>query len=236
MSRKHTELEKSFIEDLPQRTGRCLAEWMAAIEAAGISDRNQIIDWLRPQGFTFAHASWLERIHHNGGRPIYLGPAPAQPQPPRAPAATAGPSAPSSRSLPSAAAPRVVPAPDRPAPPRLPDAAGLDDVLRLAKGLRPLAELVLREVRGAVPAVEIAARDGLLIAAAPRPFAALLPGPREVRLGLVLRPGPLAPALPGRLPGAPADINHIVQLADARLVDNRLIELIALANATANPT
>src|SRR5262245_60747304 len=71
MSRKHAELEREFIEDLEPRTGRSLGEWMAAIDAAGLADKNAIIDWLRPQGFTFANASWLERIHNNGGRPIY---------------------------------------------------------------------------------------------------------------------------------------------------------------------
>ena len=45
---------------------------MAAIAAQGFSDKNETIDWLREQGIPFARASWLERIHSNGGKPIYL--------------------------------------------------------------------------------------------------------------------------------------------------------------------
>jgi hypothetical protein len=43
-----------------------------AIAAQGFADKNETIDWLRAQGFPFARASWLERIHSNGGRPIYM--------------------------------------------------------------------------------------------------------------------------------------------------------------------
>ena len=46
---------------------------MAAIAESGRTERNDIIDWLRHQGFQFSWASWLERIHHNGGRLIYAG-------------------------------------------------------------------------------------------------------------------------------------------------------------------
>ena len=51
---------------------------MAAITAQGFADKNETIDWLRAQGFPFARASWLERIHSNGGRPIYEHAAAAQ--------------------------------------------------------------------------------------------------------------------------------------------------------------
>ena len=44
---------------------------MAAIAAQGFADKNETIDWLREQGLPFARASWLERIHSNGGKPIY---------------------------------------------------------------------------------------------------------------------------------------------------------------------
>ena len=63
--------EKEFIAGLEEDTGRDLAGWMEAIDEAGLGHRNDIIDWLRQQGFLFSKASWLERIHHNGGRPIY---------------------------------------------------------------------------------------------------------------------------------------------------------------------
>src|SRR5690606_15930506 len=63
--------ERQFIDSLKENTGRDLGEWMQAISAAGLPHRNDIIDWLRHQGLMFSKASWLERIHHNGGIPIY---------------------------------------------------------------------------------------------------------------------------------------------------------------------
>ena len=63
------EEEREFLADLEARTGRDLADWMAAIAAQGFADKNDTIDWLRAQGFPFARASWLERIHSNGGKP-----------------------------------------------------------------------------------------------------------------------------------------------------------------------
>ena len=63
--------EREFLAGLQADTGRDLAQWMAAIDGAGLAHRNDIIDWLRRQGFMFSKASWLERIHHNGGRPLY---------------------------------------------------------------------------------------------------------------------------------------------------------------------
>src|SRR5262245_50349575 len=63
--------EQQFLAELKARSGRNLADWMALIAAQNFSDKNETIDWLRAQGFAFARASWLERIHSNGGRPIY---------------------------------------------------------------------------------------------------------------------------------------------------------------------
>jgi hypothetical protein len=59
--------ERRFLAELKARSGRDLPEWMAAISAQGFADKNDTIDWLRAQGFPFARASWLERIHTNGG-------------------------------------------------------------------------------------------------------------------------------------------------------------------------
>jgi hypothetical protein len=78
MARDEQEEEREFLADLEARTGRTLSDWMAAIAAQGFSDKNETIDWLREQGIPFARASWLERIHSNGGKPIYLH------QPPKA--------------------------------------------------------------------------------------------------------------------------------------------------------
>ncbi len=65
------EKERAFIDGLKENTGRDLAEWMQEIAASGQVQRNDIIDWLRHKGLMFSRASWLERIHHNGGKPIY---------------------------------------------------------------------------------------------------------------------------------------------------------------------
>src|SRR6185312_13298553 len=67
------EKEREFIDGLKENTGRDLGEWMQAISAEGLGHRNDIIDWLRHKGLMFSKASWLERIHHNGGKPIYAG-------------------------------------------------------------------------------------------------------------------------------------------------------------------
>ena len=71
MSTDYGEMERQFLETLKGDTGRDVSEWMAAIAAEKLEGRNAIIDWLRRQRFTFSKASWLERIHNNGGRPIY---------------------------------------------------------------------------------------------------------------------------------------------------------------------
>ena len=71
MANDEREEEREFLDGLKARTGRDLAEWMAAITAQGFTDKNETIDWLRGQGLSFARASWLERIHRNGGKPIY---------------------------------------------------------------------------------------------------------------------------------------------------------------------
>src|SRR5262245_53688403 len=89
MGRDERDEEAEFLAELRYRTGRTLADWMAAITAQGFADKNEIIDWLRRQGFPFARASWLERIHSNGGRPIYGYAPPRQPAEPPAAAAKA---------------------------------------------------------------------------------------------------------------------------------------------------
>lgn len=72
MSTDWREKEREFLTSLQADTGRDLAQWMRVIAAQNLPHRNDIIDWLRQQGFLFAKASWLERIHNNGGHPIYL--------------------------------------------------------------------------------------------------------------------------------------------------------------------
>ena len=79
MATDEREEEREFLGGLKARTGRDLGDWMAAIAAQGSADKNQIIDWLREQGLPFARASWLERIHSNGGKPIYSDAPPKKP-------------------------------------------------------------------------------------------------------------------------------------------------------------
>src|SRR5436190_23372792 len=78
MARDEKEEEREFLADLEARTGRDLAAWMEAITAERFADKNETIDWLRAQGIPFARASWLERIHSNGGPPIYLHAQPSE--------------------------------------------------------------------------------------------------------------------------------------------------------------
>ncbi len=76
MSTDFEDKEREFLETLKADTGRDLGEWMSAISAQGLPHRNDVIDWLRQQGFIFSRASWLERIHANDGQPIYLSAVP----------------------------------------------------------------------------------------------------------------------------------------------------------------
>ncbi|HXF53773.1 MAG TPA: DUF5655 domain-containing protein [Hyphomicrobiaceae bacterium] len=235
MSRDYAELERELIEDLKQRTGKNLAEWMEAIDAANLPDRNAIIDWLRPQGFSFSNASWIERIHHNGGRPIYLDRAPARRSGrPRSQDAPAPKPAPPGRSIesclntPSIAAPRAAPA-----------SAGRDSVAGLiaaGKAYRPLAEMVLAEAARALPGLAFEARSGLVFFLRPNLLAVLSIAPKQLRLGMDLgdRPfgGPLARA---KLADAPASITHMLVLTDARQVDGALVGYLLEADARANP-
>jgi hypothetical protein len=175
MSTDYAEKERDFIASLNEDTGRDLAGWMAAITESGLSERNAIIDWLRHRGFQFARASWLERIHHNGGRLIYADVVEHAQRSSRISAPT--------RVVdeePPARDPAQIlrPTPKGPSPPG-------DDIQRLladAKGLRPLAELILREVARIIPDVEYGVANALISMSAPVPFAALLPGPKKLRL------------------------------------------------------
>ncbi len=66
------EIEQEFIDGLKALTGKDLAAWMKAIDATGISKRNDIIKWLKEDGgFGHMNASLLVGIHANGGKPVY---------------------------------------------------------------------------------------------------------------------------------------------------------------------
>ncbi|MEI9899498.1 MAG: DUF5655 domain-containing protein [Hyphomicrobium sp.] len=225
------EKERAFIEGLKENTGRDLGEWMQAIAGAGLEQRNDIIDWLRHKGLMFAKASWLERIHHNGGQPIYAGvPKEAAPRrPPRQRQETRGQ---------AATAPLTVPAPAAPVKPAnstAPTAAAgdIDGVLAKAKAYRPLALHVLAAIRQVSPGVSVSARETAIAIGAPEPFALLGITAKELRLHLALGEHPFDEVLKkgqaGGGLGKGEALSHMLVLNDARQVNARLVELIAIA-------
>ena len=238
MSIDYGEKERQFLATLKADTGRDLDEWMAAIAAEGLAHRNDVIDWLRRQGFMFSKASWIERIHNNGGRPIYAGGGAPRP---RAVARRTPP-----RLLQTPATPQIAPMPIPPpaptpvapipsaTPPPAADPAALDALLARAKAYRPLAAYVVAEVRKTVPDATATPRDGYVaFHTAGREFALLAISPRELRLGLATHNPPAGAALePARfsppLRSAPA-MSHMAVLTDARQITPALIEAIGKA-------
>lgn len=215
MTRSEQEWEREFLADLTARTGRDLAGWMALITAQGFIDKNETIDWLRAQGLPFARASWLERIHSNGGRPIY-GDQPVTPVEPSKPQI-----------------------PPRPQPvPRAPTAretADLEKLLAAGKGYRPLYQMLAAEIRGAIPGVTIAAKGSYISLGHPREFAAITLHATELRLGLDLgERGFDAIVQKARMKGAGLAITHMLVLTDARQVNADLLNLIKAADARVN--
>ena len=253
MGTDYAEKEREFIDSLADDTGRDLDQWMQAISAAGHAQRNDIIDWLRQQGFAFPKASWLERIHHNGGRLIYAGNAavaahvlPAHVLP--AHARRTGP-APQNETVSAAASASPVAnktdadvAVSRAAEPAERQSADHGHVpasstgevaqfLGAAKGLKPLAEFALREIEAAVPGISYVVAAPYLTIAAPAAFAALHTAPKELRLyadfgaGLSER---VRKADTTAARGSPPFPNVLI-LNDARQIDEAFRELIASA-------
>ena len=259
MSADFAQKEREFLTHLKADTGRDLAEWMSAIAAQKLEHRNDIIDWLRQQGFIFARASWLERIHHNGGQPIYLMDVPdsIENQPaavahvitddaPAAPTAGAGrPSGlGSKRSLPMATSPAAA-KPIRPDTiPGKGDPTTNDEQLEAlyarAKAYAPLARFLVQEVRRQLPDTTVQAATGHIQFANPGIFAILAISPRQLHLGLCLRPDHpysdklVQPRFPAGAASVPDTISHMILLDDARQIDNALIELIGKANTAVN--
>lgn len=264
MSTDYAEKEREFIASLEPDTGRDLAGWMDAITRADLAHRNDIIDWLRTKGFPFAKASWLERIHHNGGKLIYADDGPRRPSTPRRPreagprdtaprvvdtSKTADPPRAVADAAPAPHAPRprpvlvsiTSPPPPRPAiPPAPPPAAPdtnprLDALLAKAKAYRPLAQFVLDETRAAIPAVTFDPQPPQIVLSAPHEFAALVIGPKDLRLCLDCGLQPLNEV--SRLAGSQVTTGrakpfpHVLVLTDARQVTPGLIELLRDASA-----
>jgi Domain of unknown function (DUF5655) len=246
MATDYGEKERAFIDGLKEATGRDLAAWMTAISAQNLAHRNDIIYWLRQQGFMFSKASWLERIHHNGGKPIYAGTAnkvrvrvhrprsdagetqqPAQaaslqPANDPAPAAMEAPAAT------AAAAPAAAPSPD----------TGLAELLARAKAYRPLAQAVITRIKSVCPAARFEPRDTFVAISDPQAFAALGIGPKELRLHLALGEHPtddvLKKGAPGGGLGREDALSHMVVLTDARQIDQRLLDLVRRAATNVN--
>jgi hypothetical protein len=216
MARDEREEEQRFLAELQARTGRSLHAWMEEISARGFSDKNEAIDWLRAQGFPFARASWLERIHSNGGRPIYPDEADSEP-PDRAP--------PERRPAP--------PPPPRPLQPA--ETAQLAKLVAAAKGYQPLYHLLAAAIGREVPGVVLAPKAAYISIAAPREFAALTLHASELRLGLDLGDRAAdARVQKSRLKGPGPAITHMVVLTDAREVNADLMGLVHAANARVN--
>jgi hypothetical protein len=211
MSADEREEEQRFLADLKARSGRDLADWMTAISAQKFADKNDTIDWLRAQGFPFARASWLERIHTNGGKPIYAH------EPPKPAAAPAPRPQPKGREL----SPR--------------ETADLEQLVAAAKGYRPLYQLLESEIRRAVPGVTIEPKSSYISIAHPREFAAITLHATEIRLGLDLGERPFDAQLQkARMKGPGKAITHMAVLTDARQVNADLLALLATANARVN--
>ena len=246
--------EQLFLAELKARSGRDLADWMAAIAAQNFGDKNDTIDWLRQQGFAFARASWLERIHSNGGRPIYeelperaARPA-ARPKPPQATAkppqataksseATAKPSEATAKSSEATAKPPEATAkpPGPPSPPAAEEAEFLDKLIAGAKGYRPLYLLLEAELRARLPGLVLRPATTHIAFSAPQEFAAVSLHASEVRLGLALGDRPFdARVQRAKLKGVGSHITHMLVLTDARQVNADLISLVMAANASRN--
>lgn len=242
MSRNFADLERELIEDLAPRTGRTLADWMTAIDAAGLVEKNAIIDWLRPQGFSFANASWLERIHNNGGRPIYLDRSAHARPPPERIAPTQRATQPGSIAVvrpepaPLAAQPTAGRAQPRTEPAPEPDPGRVAELLARGKAYRPLAEMLIRELRRTLADVQVVASGELIGFERPRRLAVLHVGAKELRFALDLGDAPFSEELvAARLPGGGREFSHMVVLTDARQIGPGLMALAKSADLRANP-
>lgn len=231
----HQEREREFLAALEADSGRSLAQWMDAIRAEQLADRNDIIDWLRRQGFRFSRASWLERVHHNGGRPIYADqpvidralvrrPPPQAKRAPPAPRA-ATPVLGTRLAAPPPAAPRpaaTAPLPashayeaaaESPSPVAFADPLSpeITAITAKAKAYRPLADYLLREIAKTVPGTRFSARGSAIGMAKDGDYASLGVSARELKLHV----------------GSAA-----VSLTDARQIDDGLLAKVRAAAGT----
>jgi len=219
MARDEGEKEREFLEGLKARTGRDLAEWMTAIASQNFTDKNEIIDWLRGQGLPFARASWLERIHRNGGRPINSDAPVGEAADQLHPTATS----------------QVLPPGPGSKTPAAQDTAAIEKLLSAAKGYRPLYHLLEAQIRAAVPGAGFSPQARYVSVGAPAEFAAITLHTTEVRLGLDLGDRAFDGMLQkAKLRGPGPAITHMVVLTDARQVNDDLLALLESANRRVN--
>jgi hypothetical protein len=234
MAKDEREEEREFLGGLKARTGRDLGEWMAAIATQGFTDKNEIIDWLREQSLPFARASWLERIHRNGGKPIYSSdPLPKRPN--EKPRDAEPRSAPDGNPATPAPVPKRLSPPAPSTEPMASNEEAMEKLISAAKGYRPLYHLLEAEMRELLPNLMIVPKAGYLSFGAPAEFAALTLHATELRLGLDLGDRPFDPLLQKtKLKGPAPAITHMAVLTDARQVNEELLAAIKAANARVN--
>lgn len=75
MAKTSHQIEKEFIQNLKDETGKTLEKWIQAINQNGSTKRNDIINSLKnDHGFGHMNASLLAGIYLNGGKPVYGDP------------------------------------------------------------------------------------------------------------------------------------------------------------------
>lgn len=233
MSTDYREKEREFLDALKADTGRDLREWMTAISAQDLPHRNDIIDWLRQQGFMFSKASWLERVHHNGGKPIYSDAVVPRRAMPKRSASAVTPQ--NVQTEPIRAPSPLTPISQVAAAVLQPEPDALETLLATAKAYRPLAQHILREVTKAVPGAKPNAAGAYVsVSRGGKEFAVLAMGARELRLGLALANQPFEPPLqsakfPNPAVRVPQDITHMAVLNDVRQIDGTLMAWIIKA-------
>jgi hypothetical protein len=238
MAKDYAEIEQEFIAGLKGQTGKDLAEWMALIGGKAFANKNDTIDWLRLQGFAFNWASWLERIHANGGAPLYAD-KPVAPAVKRAPPQREAKAEKAEKLTVTAPAPVTAVSPPAARASVAPEGDGdaaLQNLIAAAKGYQPLYRLLASEIVRAVPGATLTAADTYICVGNPKEFAGIETSAKGLRLALDLGDRPFAPPLqPSKLATAPKRLSHMIVLDDARKVNAALMDLVRAADARVNP-
>lgn len=245
MPTDYAKKERAFLDRLKPDTGHTLDEWMVLIAAEHLNERNDLIDWLRQHGFTFSRASWLERIYHNGGQPIYADTNSAgetsdkktkteQPPPPDVDDENDADEPTTSEPPPLRVVASNTPTSPAPAVNTI-DVDALDATLAGAKGLRPLAQHLVREIQSHVPEAEVSAGPSeVLFRLGGTDFAFLAISPKDLRLGLALpNEAPTAPFVAAKFAAQHArkseNMTHMLAMDDVRQIDPAVIAHIKRA-------